>query len=252
VESISAESCEDEQMVVDYDGNVLIGGRLLISGKANKGGKNDSLLAFKRELNHLGTAVDRLESTVNVAREEVEQSKAALVEIESRTVDLQSLIIKVDRGIHGLQIQVQTAREEISRAERHRKVVEDEAAQIALEMAELKSRRTDALATKASADEARSETESSLESIYGRLTEAKASADAASSFLSNKRMAAATSEERRRSAINALRRVETDEKELVARLEQQRNELGEAENRLAELSKAVNEIRKSWRRRLRP
>ena len=70
-------------------------------------------------------------------------SRDQLVDLESKTVDLQSLIIKVDRGIHGLQIQVHAAREEIERAERHRKVVADELEQIAVgdRRAEAKTRR---------------------------------------------------------------------------------------------------------------
>ena len=134
-------------------------------------------------------------------------------------VDLQSLIIKVDRGIHGLQIQVHAAREEIERAERHRKVVADEAGQIQTEIAELKEKRRRGAVRTRAAEAARIEAASRTRtrSVRAR-TKRVTRPNAANTVLNEKRMVAATSDERRRSAVSALRRVENESKELESRL----------------------------------
>src|SRR5439155_11058677 len=107
---------------------------------------------FKRELNELEKECTWLSADIKTAAAKAEKARANLVDNESKTVDLQSLIIKIDRGIHGLQIQLRTAREEIGRAERHRKLVMDEARQIETEIEELIQKHTDALASKNSAE----------------------------------------------------------------------------------------------------
>ncbi|MEO6051647.1 MAG: AAA family ATPase, partial [Pyrinomonadaceae bacterium] len=153
----------DGGMLVNFDGDMLLGGRMFVAGKQKTTGKNSSLLAFKRELNQLGKDCTRLAAAIEIATAKIENARASLVENESKTVDLQSLIIKVDRGIHGLQIQVHAAREEISRAERHLKIVADEAGQISSEIAEVKQKHAEALASKQKADAARIETATALE-----------------------------------------------------------------------------------------
>ena len=229
-------------MLVNYDGDLLLGGRMFVSGKRKTTGKNESLLAFKRELNDLDKACSRLSAMIETATASVESARKALVENESKTVDLQSLIIKVDRGIHGLQIQVHTAREEITRAERHRKVVADEAGQIRSEIAELQEKLADAVSNKQAAESARIESATELENIGATLNDARSKTEAASSVLNEKRMVAATSEERRRSAVSALRRVENEAKELQSRLALQHLEMTDAETKIKDLHASITEI----------
>ncbi len=236
--------CEtnDGEILVNYDGDMLLGGRMVIAGRQKAAGTNESLLAFKRELNQLEKDCSHLVTTIEDAIAKVEAVRRDLIENESKTVDLQSLIIKVDRGIHGLQIQVHTAREEIQRAERHRKVVADEASQIRSEIAELKEKVADALLNKRAAETSRAETSASLENIGASLNEARSKTEAANAILNEKRMIAATSEERRRSAVSALKRVENEAKELQSRLALQHLEMTDAEAKIKDLHVSISEI----------
>lgn len=232
----------DGEILVNYDGDLLLGGRMFVGGKRSSSGTNESLLAFKRELNQLDKDCSQLVAMIETVAANVESARSTLVENESKTVDLQSLIIKVDRGIHGLQIQVHAAREEITRSERHRKVVADEAGQIRSEIEELKEKLADAVSNKQAAESARSETAASLENIGATLSEARAKTEAANAVLNEKRMIAATSEERRRSAVSALRRVENESKELESRLALQNLELTDAEAKIKNLHSSITEI----------
>src|SRR5204863_8359689 len=135
VRDLGVANAGEGETFVNYDCDILIGGRMFIAGKRTSGGKNESLLAFKRELSELEKECSRLAAEIDTATSTAESARSELVDNESKTVDLQSLIIKVDRGIHGLQIQLHAAQEESTRAERHRKVVDDETGQIKAEIA---------------------------------------------------------------------------------------------------------------------
>jgi chromosome segregation protein len=227
------------ETIVNFVGEMLVGGRLFIGGSGEAAASNESLLAFKRELFELGADTDKLAADIERVTAEVDAARATLVDLESKTVDLQSLIIKVDRGIHGLQIQVHGAHEEITRAERHRKVVADEAAQVAAEIDEITGKRTEAKGGKESAEAARIESTSELERIAGDLSVARGKAEAASIVLNERRMVAATSDERRRAAASALRRVENEVKDIEARVAVQRLELQDAESKIHALHEEV-------------
>ncbi len=229
-------------VLVDRAGELLIGGRLFVGGGDAVAGQNESLLAFKRELNQLDSETQRLARDIESSTAKVEHARAELIENESKMVDLQSLIIKVDRGIHGLQIQVRSAREEIERSERHRKVVADEAEQIRAEIAEGVAKRDEALESKTSAQSARVASTDQIDEIAATLNEARAAVEAANTVLNEKRLVAVTSDERRRSAVAALRRVENESKETSSRLALQTVELNEAEAKIRELHEAINDI----------
>ena len=171
VADLNEKQAKADEILVNFDGDLLLGGRMFVGGKQKAAGKNSSLLAFIRELNQLGTDTRRLAGEIEKSTAKVEKARAVLVENEGKTVDLQSLIIKVDRGIHGLQIQVHAAREEIARAERHRKVVADEAGQIRSEIVEVKQKHAEALESKKNADAARIEASAVLENIGASLAE---------------------------------------------------------------------------------
>ncbi len=229
-------------VLINRDGDLLLGGRLFVGGKQRSDGKNESLLAFKRELTGLEKTTKRLAAEIETARTATEKARRILADNESKMVDLQSLIIKVDRGVHGLQIQVRTAREEIERAERHRKVVSDESGQTVSEIAELRQKRDDALANKQAADLARTESTSKLETIAKQLSDARTTLEAARSVLDEKRMIAATSGERRRSVQSALRRVENEGKEIESRLALQNLEISEADAKVKALHASITDI----------
>ncbi|MFZ1702436.1 MAG: chromosome segregation protein SMC [Pyrinomonadaceae bacterium] len=242
VDELSEKSAADGQIQINAEGDMLLGGRLFVGGSRAAEGQNESLLAFKRELSQLEKDCSRIAKDISSATAKVEKSREQLIDLESKTVDLQSLIIKVDRGIHGLQIQVHAAREDIARTERHRKVVADEAGQIRSEIAELKLRQTDAAENKKAADGARNDAVETLQNIGVDLADARANTDAANTVLNEKRMVAATSDERRRSAVSALRRVENEAREIEARLAVQKLELSEADAKIKTLHGEITGI----------
>jgi chromosome segregation protein len=242
VNELNERDVRHAEWLIDKDGQLMLGGRMLIAGRAAAAGKNESLLAFKREMNQLEADCGRLVEETRRATGTVEAARADLVDNESKTVDLQSLIIKVDRGIHGLQIQLHAAREEITRSERHRKVVADESDQIRAEIAELIARQAEAESNRRAADAARSESAVSVETIGASLAEARSKAESAYAVLNEKRMIAATSDERRRSAASALRRVENEAKEIDTRLSLQHLELSDADAKIKSLHAAIDEI----------
>lgn len=242
VPDIHKANVKEGEMLIDHGGDLSIGGRMFVTGSKRPDGKNTSLLAFKRELNQLAKDCAKLDRSIESAKAEVEKRRTSLVENESKTVDLQSLIIKVDRGIHGLQIQVHSAREEIGRSERHRKVVADEVSQIASEIGDLKQRRAEALLNQEAAKEARSATEAALDTVGLDLAAARQKAEGALEILNQKRMVAATSDERRRSAVSALRRVENECREIDSRISVLSLELAENEAKIKALHESINEI----------
>src|SRR6185369_2419757 len=126
VENFNGREPRSGSVLVDAAGNILYGSRLMISGNPSADAKNASLLAFKRELLELDQEATRLTGEIAAAETKVDTARHELAETEERVVDLQSLIIKIERGLHGLEIQERSARQEIDRAERHRKVVADE------------------------------------------------------------------------------------------------------------------------------
>ncbi|HEX3101749.1 MAG TPA: hypothetical protein VHQ01_08155, partial [Pyrinomonadaceae bacterium] len=128
------------------------------------------------------------------------------------------------------------------RAERHRRVVADEAGQIQSEIVEVTQKRGDAVNGKQAADTARLEAAASLERIAADLNDSREQTNAANTVLNEKRMVAATSDERRRSAVSALRRVENEGREIESRLAVQNLELNEAQARIKALHEEITGI----------
>ncbi|HTK38193.1 MAG TPA: chromosome segregation protein SMC [Pyrinomonadaceae bacterium] len=230
------------EVLVNADGDIMIGGSLIVSGKPATNDKNESLLAFKRELGQLGKAVKSLASDLDNAKAESDKAGQRLAQAEEKMVDLQSLIIKVERGLHGLEIQETSARQEIERAERHKKVVADETAQVEREISEIESRKADAAGNAKTAEIARAAAASLLEEISVRVAAARSAVDTENLILNEKRMQAATSDERRRSAQSALRRIENEEKDLKARLNLLNVEVKDTETKIKNLKESIAEI----------
>ena len=74
------------------------------------------------------------------------------------------------------------------------------------------------------------------------LNDARSKTDAANAVLNDKRMIAATSDERRRSAVSALRRVENESKEIESRLALQNLEMTDADAKIRDLHTSINDI----------
>ena len=225
-------------------GDLNFGGKLFVGGKAQANEKNSSLLAFKRELRELETAAQKLAKEIERAEKETGKARLNLAEKEENLVDLQSFIVKVERELLGQEIQAKSLGQEIERAERHKRVVSEETAQIEKEIAEIQLKQNETESNAGKAEKARSAAAEKLEKSAQKLTEARQKLEAENTILNEKRTLAATSEERRRSALNALRRVETEQTELESRLARFDSEVKEIEVKTKELNKLSAELSK--------
>ncbi len=232
----------DAEISVSSTGEILYGGSLFVSGRRTAEGKNDSLLAFKRELTGLGKTAAKLEKEAAAAEGKVDADRRQLTSVEEKTVDLQSLIIKVERHLLALELQEKTVKQEIERAIRHKKVVTDEIEQLAAEVEGVRSRIEEARAGLGNASKLREESKSQLEKVAASLSDARDRADAENSVLNEKRTMAATSSERRRAVQSAIRRIENEQKELDARTISLGGELKQAEEKIGQLKASVAEI----------
>lgn len=230
------------ETLVDSQGNILINGRLFISGSTPADEQNASLLAFKRELSGLGTRAASLETDLRAAEAAAQAERTKLAEIEEKAVDVQSLMIKIERHILGLESQETQARQEIDRSERHRKVVAEEIVQAKNEIVEIEARIAEADQNARNAVEMQTGAQADLDSIALSLMKAREISESENEVLNQKRTLAATSAERRRSAQSALRRVENEQKELESRIAQQKNELSETGSRIEQLQASISDI----------
>ena len=243
IENIGDADLTTGQTFVTRGGTVISGDGLFVSGReAPDDRPNASLLAFKRELSGLETRLNTLEEEISIARLVAEDDSRSLASIEEKTVDLQSLIIKVERGLHGLDIQRSTTRQEIERADRHKRVVAEEQKQTREEIEQNTTRIAEAKENRQAAERYRDEARSEVDRVNTHLADARARSDAENSVVNEKRTLAATSGERRRSVHSALKRVENEQKELETRSAQQTVELNEIEIRITSLRESTAAI----------
>ncbi len=227
---------------VTLDGDFAFGEKLFVGGKTNSNEKNTSLLAFKRELRELASAAEKLNNQIEKAASQADKAREVLAEREDKLVDLQSFIVKAERELLSIEIQAQSLAVEIERAERHKRVVGEESAQIETEFAETVSKQKDAQRNADLAAKARTEASKNSARIAQKLSEAREKLNAENAVLNEKRTTAATANERRRSAQAALRRVENEDSELASRLTRQSLEIVEIENKTAGLENSIGAI----------
>lgn len=243
-ESLEKIKAKDAEVFVTFGGDLNFGGKLFVGGKHNASEKNISLLAFKRELRELAGMAEKLNREIEKAEKEANKARAILAEKENKLVDLQSFIVKVEREVLSIEIQTKTSVQETERAERHRRVVGEEVKQIERELAETEQKQSEAGTNAGKADAARSAVSENMSAISRKLNEARNQLNAENLVLNEKITFAATSNERRRSAQAALKRIETEQAELEARLAQQNSEIAETKQRAGDLEKTIVEIEK--------
>jgi len=239
VEDFAKSNLKASENYVDSEGDLNFGGKLFVGGKAQTNEKNSSLLAFKRELRELDSATQKLSKEIERTENETEKARKILSEREEKLVDLQSLIVKVERDLHAQEVQAKSLAQEIERASRHSKVVADETTQIEKEISEIIEKKKSAAENAKNAEKARKAADEKMANINSTLADARRKLEEENIILNEKRTLAATSEERRRSAAGALRRIENEKAELDSRLTRFDSETKENEgklNNLGELS----------------
>ncbi|HMO80888.1 MAG TPA: chromosome segregation protein SMC [Pyrinomonadaceae bacterium] len=242
VADLASARSEDAGLLVTETGEMLAGGSLYVSSRETADGTNDSLLAFKRELASLSESEALLARDLASAESVVAVARKELAEVEEKAVDLQSVIIKVERHLLSLEINEKNLRQEIERAERHARVVADEIGQVTGEIAEVGKKIEDAKANRLEADSLRSAAQAELDTIAASLINARELASVENTRLNEKRTLAATSDERRRAVHSALRRIEQERKELELRIGQLRAETSTAREKIVELRASVGAI----------
>ncbi len=239
---IAALESESQDSFIDSDGDFVLSGRFFVSGRKGSGDTGPSLLSFRREMRELEGAIADLAVRIRTAEENTVVTRKELSEKEEQIVDLQSLIVQIEREVVGLEIQEKTARQETERAERHKKVVADETVLVEKEMSDLDARVQEARTNAQTAESARQSASDSLSAISASLGEMRARIEADMAELNEKRTFAATSDERQRSAQNAVQRIEAEFRELESRQLRQEAELQETDGKKKWLADSIEEL----------
>ncbi len=243
IEDIDKAKAKKDEILVTLDGDLVIGGKLFVSGKTKANEKNTSLLALKRELRQLEKDSKKSAKEIEKLEKKVETARNELAEKEEKILDLQSFIVQVERELLSREIQAKSLSQEIERAERHKKVVADETSQIENEIKQIKKKRKEAQSNAKTAEKARSLSNEKIENIIEKLNTARQNAEAENILVNEKRTLAEVASERQRSAKNALERIKNEKTDLEDRLTRQNTEIEENENRVVELLKSSKRLK---------
>jgi chromosome segregation protein len=233
------------EMYVTMDGDWVTGGQLVTAGDGRALEEGAGLLAFKRELRELEVRAAVLEGEVASAERIANRARARLTELEDAVVLLNEVIGREERDALARELNAAQLAQEIERAERHLRVVADDAARLAQERLELEERRATALMEAETAEAARLAASEAVAQAATLLALARREAETESEGLSKQRAAAAAAAERRRATAAELRRMEAEREDLEARLERHEHEIREGGARLEELRASIGEIDQS-------
>ncbi|MEZ5346216.1 MAG: chromosome segregation protein SMC [Pyrinomonadaceae bacterium] len=243
IENVEKINGKKADIFLTLNGDLVIGGKLYISGNSNAGEKNSSLLAFKRELRELAKDFERSKRETESAEKNYEKTREILASKEDKLVDLQAFIVKVERELLSQEIHSKSLAQEIERAERHKKVVADETLQIENEIKQIGKRRVESQQNAKTAEKARLLSEEKIERVGADLLKIRIAVDEENAILGEKRTRAEVAAERKRSTQNALNRVKTESAELASRLERQNTENEENKKRAIEIANLNEELK---------
>jgi chromosome segregation protein len=244
VEDLKDAESAKEEIVASFEGDIVAGGKIYIRGRTPAKEKNVSILGFKRELSELEKSSNEIASKIGSAEKDVEAARAELAGHEDKLVDLQSLIVKIERELLSKEVHIKSLTQEIERAGRHKRVVADEIEQNVAEIDQLEKRKKEAAENAKIAGKALALTEEKIKGIGVEIAKARKVVDDENEVLNRKRTFAEVAAERQRSVNAALERVSRERAELESRAERQASEISETDRRVAELaesSAALNE-----------
>jgi chromosome segregation protein len=232
-------------MCVTTAGECAVAGEFVAAGGAPVAEEGAGLLAFKREMRELEVRMVGLSADLVFAEEAAQRARGRLGELEDAFVLLNDEIGREEREHVAREVSAQQLQHEIERAERHIRVVADDAARLAEETREVEERRAKQQAESEAAESARAAAQRAVAEASEALAEARRAAEAESENLGRQRAQAATAAERRRSAAAELRRIEAEAAELQSRLERHEREGSEANGRIEELRRSLRELDES-------
>jgi chromosome segregation protein len=230
------------EMYVTRDGDWVAGGQLVTAGDERALEEGAGLLGFKRELRELETRAGSLSIEMATAERAAAEARTRLTELEDAVVLLNEVIGREERDAMARELNATQLTQEIERAERHLRVVADDAARLAEERLELEERRATALSEAAMAEAARTSAAEMVAQAASALALARRNAEVENESLGEQRAAAAAAAERRRATTAELRRMEAVRDDLDARLERHERELDEVSSRLEELRRSIGEM----------
>lgn len=245
LEDAMAKSLVTNEMYVTRKGDWVAGGQLVTAGDERALEEGAGLLGFKRELRELEVRGSELAAEMSRAEQTAGETRARLVDLEDAVVLLNEAIGREERDGMARELQLASLAQEIERAERHMRVVADDAARLAEERLELETRRAAALSEAEAAEAMREAASVMVTEAATRLAKARREAEAESEMLGTERAGAAAAAERRRATAAELRRMESERAELGVRLERHERETDETGARLERLRHSISEIEAS-------
>jgi chromosome segregation protein len=228
-------------LCVTWDGEVIAGGRLIVTGRASE--KNTGLLSFKRELRELEDTLKMLSGESERAVALTENLSEQTRQKETAAEDLRARIAQAEREFLTLEMKADSARQDLDRAERHRAVVADETALLDTELNEAVARLEKTGSDSSTAALALSAATAAIESIIARLTGARETVERENLNFSEQRAISAAASERRRAVASELRRSESEHEELDLRLARQKQELRETSDRAETLGVSMGDLK---------
>ncbi|HYH83839.1 MAG TPA: AAA family ATPase, partial [Pyrinomonadaceae bacterium] len=163
----------DGGMCVTAGGELVIAGQFIAAGGPSVSEEGAGLLAFKREMRELEVRMVGLEADLVFADEAAGIARARLAELEDAFVLLNDEIGREEREHVAREVSAQQLQHEIERAERHMRVVADDAARLADERKEVGERRAKQLADLGAAETARAAAQSAVAQATETLAEAR-------------------------------------------------------------------------------
>jgi len=242
LDDATALSLATGDMFVTTDGDWVAGGQFVNAGNGRALEEGAGLLTFKRELRELETRVADLAAELAVAAVAVKDARSRLTELEESVVLLNASIAREDREAMARELNYGTLQQDIERAERHLRVVEDDTTRLEQERRELEEGRAKTLGEAETAETMRRATQARIEQTTNVLVGVRRDAEAESEILNQQRAEAAAAAERRRSTTADLRRLETEREEVASRIARHHLELNEAATRIDELDQSITEI----------
>jgi len=242
LDDATALSLATGDMFVTTDGDWVAGGQFVNAGNGRALEEGAGLLTFKRELRELETRVADLAAELAVAAMAVKDARSRLTELEESVVLLNASIAREDREAMARELNYGTLQQDIERAERHLRVVEDDTTRLEQERRELEEGRAKTLGEAETAETMRRATQERIEQTTNVLAGVRREAEAESEILNQQRTEAAAAAERRRSTTADLRRLESEREDVASRIARHHLELNEAATRIDELDKSITEI----------
>jgi chromosome segregation protein len=230
------------EVFVTLNGDWVASGQFVSAGDARALEEGAGLLTFKRELRELEARAEVLSAESNLAAELARQSRANLLGLEDAVLILNEAIGREEREAMAREVTATGFAHEIERAERHMRVVTDDAARVAQERVEVERRRATAIVEAQEAESARVAATNAVAAATSLLAEARRAAETESEGLGGQRAAAAAATERRRGTAAELRRMEAEYADLSARIERHRVELVEMTERIAALRESIADL----------